>query len=66
VNISAWIDLRYFLFKDLCSIKGAAGGRDTSDEDFSAVCFKDFFDATPVGDLDGGYGGTDGERVEAK
>lgn len=66
VNISAWIDLRDFLFKNEGSVYGTASCRDAGDEDLCAVCFKDFLDATPVSHLERSYGGTYGDRIEAK
>ena len=66
MDISAWIDLGYFLFKDRGSVDGATGCRDTGYEDLGTVGLKDFLDTTPVSYLHGCYGGTDGDGIETK
>ena len=63
---SAGIYLGYACLEDLCTVDRAARGGDTGDEDLGAVLFEDLLDAAPVNDLEGGDGGSDGDRVKTE
>lgn len=56
----------YFRLEDFGTFDGAAGGGDACNEDLCAVLLEDLLDAAPVGNLEGGYGRPDGDRVKTQ
>lgn len=51
--------------QDCCALLDRAGGRHAGDEDLGIVAFEDFFDASPVRDLEG-WEGSGTEMVKAE
>ena len=54
------------LHENLRAVDGAAGGGDAGDEDLRTVCLERVLDASPVRDLKGGDGRSEGDGVEAE
>lgn len=60
------VDFRDFCLEDLCAVDGAACCWHAGDEDLGAVFLEDFFDAAPVGYLEGCDGGANCDGIEAE